>query len=238
MWQTGGVPPTIFITGAGNGLGFNLAEAFGREGWIVFAGYRNLTPAFQALASQVQSIRPVRMDVTDGEQVRAGAAEVARMVDKLDVLVNNAAILPEDGRGSIENMKVDVGLSVFDVNSLGPLRVTQSLLPLLRRGELRLILNVSSEAGSIGDCWRHDEYLYCMSKAALNMQTAILKNDLSRSGFRVMAVHPGWMRTEMGGPKADLDPRESAEALFRIITAPVDSDALTFIDYRGQPLNW
>jgi NAD(P)-dependent dehydrogenase (short-subunit alcohol dehydrogenase family) len=185
-------------------------------------------------------VHAVPLDVTQANSVTAAATAVASRCEGLDVLVNNAAILPEAGRGTIETTNVEVGLQVFDVNSLGPLRVTQAFLPLLRRGQRRLIVNVSSEAGSIADCWRKDDLLYCMSKSALNVQTAILKNALAPEGFQLLAVHPGWMRTSMGGPEADLDPRDAAGALFELFTrgAPTNPDATFYLDYRGEPLRF
>lgn len=232
--------PTIFITGAGRGVGLSLVEAFRDANYRIFAGFREPSAALEALASSTAEIRTVPIDVTQAESVRAAARRVSAEIDGLDILVNNAAILPESGRGTLETTNVEVGLSVFDVNSLGPLRVTQAFLPLLRKGARRLIVNVSSEAGSVGDCWRKDDFLYCMSKSALNMQTAILKNALAPEGFQLLAVHPGWVRTTMGGPEATLSPSESAAALRTLIQAPPPSDAEApyYLDYRGQALPW
>ena len=232
--------PTIFITGAGRGVGRSLVEAFRETSYRIFAGFRERSAELEALARATDAIRPVPIDVTRAESVRAAARLVSEESEGLDVLVNNAAILPEAGRGTLETTNVEVGLSVFDVNSLGPLRVSQAFLPLLRRGTRRLIVNVSSEAGSVGDCWRKDDFLYCMSKSALNMQTAILKNALAAEGFQLLAVHPGWVRTTMGGPKATLSPSESAAALRRLIEAPAPTadDAPFYLDYRGEALPW
>ena len=232
------VTQTVFITGAARGLGFTLAQAFQDRHFTVFAGYRESTPEFDSFVAGAKSVHPVQMDVRSAPQVKAAAEAVSRLTASLDVLVNNAAILPVTGQGTIETMNVEVGLEVFDVNSLGPLRVTQAFLPLLRVGEQRLILNISSEAGSSGSCWRKDEHLYCMSKAALNVQTAILKNDLSPAGFRVLAVHPGWVRTEMGGKNADLEPTEAALALVQLVTRVPPADEPTYLDYTGKALNW
>ncbi len=230
---------SVLVTGANKGLGSSLVRAFLATGARVFAGFRAPAPALKELVS----VHPARLtllplDVTDARAVRSAALAVQSSVPALDVLINNAAILPEAGRGTLASVDVEVGLRVFDTNALGPLRMTQALLPLLRAGERKLIVNVSSEAGSIADCSRTEEHLYCMSKAALNMQSAILKNDLGREGFEILAVHPGWMRTEMGGPNAHIDPTEAAEGIVALARRRRASGEPFYVDYRDAPLRF
>jgi NAD(P)-dependent dehydrogenase (short-subunit alcohol dehydrogenase family) len=110
--------------------------------------------------------------------------------------------------------------------------------PLLKKGDRKLIINVSSEAGSIADCWRESEFAYSMSKAALNMQSKILQNYLKPRGFKVLAVHPGWMQTDMGGADADIPADEAAEGIFRLAEKNWNPDDEIYMDYRGQPLPW
>lgn len=230
---------SILITGASRGLGLCLAELYAEAEWKVFAGCRGPAPDLRALADKhPHRVFPISLDVTNRDVLFAARDAVTEQSSSLDALINNAAILPEIGRGPIETMNIEIGLELFDVNSLGPLRVTQTFLPLLRGGERRLIVNVSSEAGSVGECWRKDEYLYCMSKAALNMQTAILKNHLSPEGFEVFAVHPGWMRTEMGGPNADIPPGVAAAGIFALSqTSRAPTDPF-YMDYLGKTMKW
>lgn len=230
---------TVLITGAGRGLGLALTQVFLEAGFRVVAGERKPARELDRLKTAHEArLSRVTLDQSSTESVRAAAAAVASTLDGgLDVLINNAAILPSAGRGTLEELDVDAGLEVLDVNALGPLRVAQAFLPLLERGERKLIVNVSSEAGSIGDCWRKDEFPYCMSKAALNMQSAILQNALTPRGFSLLAVHPGWIRSDMGGPKADLAPKEAADALFSLIAARA-ADAPLFVDYTGKALNF
>lgn len=205
----------------------------------MFAGTRQPSPNLVGLRERSpESCFEISLDVTSSQSLKAAAAEVARRVSSIDVLVNNAAILPEEGRGPLPELAIDVGLQVFDVNALGPLRVTQAFLPLLENSQRRLIVNISSEAGSIGDCWRKDEFLYCMSKSALNMQTMILKNLLAPQGFDLVSIHPGWLRTDMGGPNADLDPKEAAEDIFALTNQSRKSGAETYIDHHGKPMHW
>ena len=126
----------------------------------------------------------------------------------------------------------------MNVNSFGPLRVVQQFQSLLEKGEGKLIINISLEAGSIADCRRENQFAYCMSKAALNMQSKILQNYLSPRGFKVLAVHPGWMRTNMGRPNAAISPDESAEGIFRLALREWNADDPIYMDYQGVPLPW
>ena len=230
---------TLVITGAGRGLGLCLVNRYLDAGWVVFAGTRKPSPNLVQLCHRLPDrMFEIALDVASGESVHAAAAAVAERVSSIDVLVNNAAILPEEGRGALPELAIDVGLKVYDVNALGPLRVTQAFLPLLKKSKRRLIINISSEAGSIGDCWRKDEFLYCMSKSALNMQTMILKNLLAPQGFDLLAIHPGWLRTDMGGPNADIDPKEAAEAIFTLTSQRQKAGSSLYIDYLGRPMHW
>jgi NAD(P)-dependent dehydrogenase (short-subunit alcohol dehydrogenase family) len=231
---------TVFITGAGRGLGLSLAKQFLGQDWRVFAG---VYPAEAGLHSLADSSSPlltvVPLDVTDKTSIRQAAESVAQHTPALDVLINNAAVYMEDESKTIEALELDIRLqATMDVNAFGPLRVTQQFLPLLRQGQRKCIVNISSEAGSIADCWRKGVYAYCMSKAALNMQSMILHNDLGPQGFSVLAIHPGWMRTDMGGPTADIHPDESARGIFRLATQVWEAGSPIYMDYTGKPMRW
>lgn len=230
---------TVFITGAGRGLGFSLAEKFLNEGWRVFAGKHVTEERLRALGERFpQTLTVVPLDVTDEASVVQAARTVSELTDALDVLINNAAVYLEGARPALEDDAGAHWLRTFDVNTLGPLRVTRQFLPLLERGRRKLIINISSEAGSIADCWRDREYAYCMSKAALNMQSKILHNYLTPKGFKVLAIHPGWMRTDMGGPNADIDPGESAAGIFALVRREWSPDDPIYMDYQGRPMRW
>ena len=230
---------TVFITGADKGLGFSLAEKFLSEGFRVFAGQYSTGDQLQVLAARSpQMLTAVPLDVTDTESVRQAAHTVAGLTDALDILINNAAVYLESDRPALEDDPESHWLQTLNVNTLGPLRVTKQFLPLLAKGQRKMLINISSEAGSIADCWRDREYAYCMSKAALNMQSRILHNYLSPCGFTVLAVHPGWMRTDMGGPNADLDPDESAAGIFQLATRDWSPDDPIYEEYQGRPMRW
>jgi NAD(P)-dependent dehydrogenase (short-subunit alcohol dehydrogenase family) len=229
---------SVLITGANRGLGRCLVDRFAAQGWLVFAGDRALASSSTPARDVSGGITLLGLDVQDAASVARAEKLVAERSRGLDVLVNNAAVnpLPEYG-ATLGELDFDAIRLTLEVNAIGPLRVIQSFLPLLERGAHKLIVNVSSEAGSLQHSWRDRAYGYCMSKAALNMQTTILARALEPRGISALALHPGWMRTEMGGPDATLDPAESARGIYDVITSAGPSTP-PFVQHDGQPFPW
>jgi NAD(P)-dependent dehydrogenase (short-subunit alcohol dehydrogenase family) len=180
------------------------------------------------------------LDVTDLSSIQRAVQTVAEQAPALDILINNAAVYLEKPVKPLEEL--DFGDTHFqrtmDVNAFGPLRVIQQFLPLLEKGQRKLIVNISSEAGSVTDCCRAMEYAYCMSKSALNMASRILQNALKPGGFKVLAIHPGWMRTDMGGQDADIAPEEAANGIFNLAMKQWQLDDEIYMDYQGAILPW
>ncbi|MCX6058672.1 MAG: SDR family oxidoreductase [Chloroflexi bacterium] len=231
---------TIFITGADKGLGYSLAQRFLRAGAHVFAGQHQANSDLSDLAKSFpKTLTPISLDVTQLESVSQAANTVTKLVPALDVLINNAGVMLENRTPLLELDLARLPLfETLDVNTFGPLRMVQQFLPLLEKGDQKLILNISSEAGSITDCWRESEFAYSMSKVALNMQSKILQNHLKPRGFKILAVHPGWMRTDMGGADADITADEAAEGIFNLAIKKWDLDDQIYMDYQAQPINW
>lgn len=155
---------TVFISGADKGLRFSLATRFLHEGFRVFAGAYATSfdsPALRQLSGERLTLVP--LDVTDVDSVRQAVRHVAERASALEVLINNAGVHIEDQDTPPEDLDLtDMHLErTMDVNAFGPLRTTQQFYPLLERGEHKLIIDISSEAGSIGGCWRSREFAYC-----------------------------------------------------------------------------
>jgi NAD(P)-dependent dehydrogenase (short-subunit alcohol dehydrogenase family) len=225
---------SVLITGANRGLGLCLVQKFSAEGWQVFAAERSRAVAPPALPN----VTWVSLDVRDVDSIARAALSVAKRSSGLDVLINNAAVNPRpDCDAPLGELDFAAMQLAYDVNALGPLRVIQGLLPLLERGQRKLIINVSSEAGSLQHSWRERTYGYCMSKAALNMQTTILDRALKTRGFDVLALHPGWMRTDMGGPRAHLDPLESAAGMYEVVQQ-ASATTPRFLQHDGKEFPW
>jgi NAD(P)-dependent dehydrogenase (short-subunit alcohol dehydrogenase family) len=231
---------TVVITGAERGLGLCLVQAFLADGAMVVAGKRAGDRNLRALGKRGGKLIIVQMDVSDPASVRAAGDWVASRFEAVDVLVNNAAVFPAVKGVPLDRRDLGDGHleRTMQVNAFGPLRVIQRFLPLLEKGAGKTILQVSSEAGSIAAAWRTNEFEYCMSKAALNVQTRLLANALGPRGYRVVAVHPGWMQTDMGGPEADIPPDQAARGIFRIAIDPGSAGNGEFVDYRGERMEW
>lgn len=229
----------IFVAGASRGLGFFLVKKYLEDGHKVFAGVRNAdSPQLKDLQERYpHTFLPVIIEVRDTASVNSAAEIVSENVNHIDILINNAGVHCDSSFDKLEDTNLDDNLFVYDINALGPIRVAKAFLPLLRAKGGKVI-NISSESGSIGDCKREKEFDYCMSKAALNMGVKLLSNYLRKDNVMVLAIQPGWMRTDMGGANAALDPYETACKLASLFDHYNDMDAPIFIDNEGKPLPW
>lgn len=230
----------ILITGASRGLGFYLTQKFLEDGETVFAGARDIhAQNIQALLEAFpDTLIPVTLEVTDTTSINGAAKTVGQYSDQLDIIINNAAVHNDSSFELLESADIDDCLSTYNVNSLGPLRVVKAFLPFIRKGNKAKVVNITSESGSIGNCQREKEFDYCMSKAALNMGTKLLANYLRKDNVIVLAVHPGWMRTDMGGANARQDPYETACQLIELIGNRNDINSPLFIDNNGNEYPW
>lgn len=231
---------TILITGASRGLGFFLAKKYLEDGNMVFAGVREVSSSNITALKEVypDSFIPVELEVTDTASLNRAAERIGAFTDKLDVIINNAGIHGSTSFEKLENTDVDECLRVYDVNSLGPLRVVKAFLQYIRKGTFAKVINISSESGSIGASLRDREFDYCMSKAALNMETKLLSNYLKKDNVAVLSVHPGWMRTDMGGSNAELDPYDTACRLVELFQNIRQTGQALFIDNEGKEFPW
>jgi NAD(P)-dependent dehydrogenase (short-subunit alcohol dehydrogenase family) len=227
------------ITGASRGLGLEFVRQLLERGDAVEAGVLLLeenADVLRALARESEGrLRVHPLDVTDTASVSA----FARAVDEggpLDVLINNAGIF--GGTEPLSKLDFQGMLRTFDTNALGALRVTSALLPALRRGSTRRIACLSSRAGSLADNTSGRNYAYRLSKAALNMGVRNLAVELRPEGFTVICLHPGWARTDMGGPTAPQTPEESVSGLLQVVDRASPEDTGRFIDFRGQEVPW
>ena len=211
------------VTGAARGIGFESCRQLLARGYTVVGCPRTeASDELDRLAQQhPDRMFRIPMDVGDDASVARAAAEVGRVVDHVDLLVNNAGIYPEDD-GGLERLELQKLIEAFDVNALGALRVTRAMLPLLRKGSGKRVIQVTSLMGSMGDNSSGGSYAYRMSKAALNMANRNLAHELGHEGFLCLAVHPGWVQTRMGG---DVAPLEIGPAVEQILENALETGA-------------
>lgn len=228
----------IVITGANRGLGYELTAAAVQRGHSVIAGIRSPEPDGRLLELSGRfpgQIEPVELDVTREETVARLASKLQAEGRPVDAIINNAAVLL--GRGvMIENLHMDDVARSFEINLFGPMKVIKHLLPLMPDGRPRAVINISSEAGSLSNAYGGD-YPYAVSKTALNMFSKQIKKYVKDRGIRVFALHPGWIKTDMGGARAPGDPVESAQGIIDIVEMKKEvDDAQFFINYKGDPM--
>lgn len=238
----------MVITGAGRGLGLEFARQCLERGDEVVACLRDPDGAreLRALgAAGLGRLHTVRLDVTDPESIERAGAAIEAAVDGVELLVNNAGINSTSAGVADERRNLRFGqlepeglLDLMRVNAVGPLLVLQRLAGVLSATGGARVLNVSSWLGSIGDTARGGNYGYSASKAALNMLTRRAALDLKGAGITVVAVNPGWARTDMGGPGAQLAPSESVAGMLALAERLWPRDAGEFFDWNGERRRW
>ncbi|NRF95655.1 SDR family oxidoreductase [Paenibacillus frigoriresistens] len=228
----------IVITGANRGLGYELTLAAVQRGHKVIAGIRSpqcdgkLLELISRFPSQIET---VQLDVCRQETITRLAEKLVAERQTVDAVINNAGILLSRGV-AIEEMPMEDVVRSFEINLFGPMMVVKHLLPLMPNGGLRAVINISSEAGSLSNAYGGD-YPYAISKTAINMFSKQLKKYVKDRGIRVYAIHPGWIKTDMGGEKAPGDPAESAGSIIDVLELKkeIDPEAF-FINYKGEPM--
>jgi NAD(P)-dependent dehydrogenase (short-subunit alcohol dehydrogenase family) len=229
----------IIITGANRGLGLELTRVLLQNGHHVFAINRRESDALLQLRDEFHDgLLRYSADVTDEPAVEDVMRRISEDCDHIDILINNAAVHLEQSKPALEQVDFSVYLPSFSVNAVAPLIVIKHALPLLRRGDGKLIANISSEAGGIETAWRKSEYSYCMSKAALNMASQLLQNALKKEGIKVLAMHPGWFSSDMGGSQAPITPLQAAQDVAKLLTRPWSLEGPVYIDPQGKELAW
>jgi NAD(P)-dependent dehydrogenase (short-subunit alcohol dehydrogenase family) len=229
---------TVLVTGANRGLGLEFVRQYAADGWRVFAGCRDPGSAKelgQLAAASGGKVRVLALDVTDTASVRAAAQSLAG--EPIDLLINNAGVgAPKNQR--LGSLDYAAWARVLDANTMGPMRVVEAFLENVAAGGERRIVTLTSAMGSIADNATGGSYAYRSSKAAVNIVMKSLSIDLAPRGITCVVVHPGWVRTDMGGPGGKLDPPESVAALRRLIAGLRPQDTGRFFNYDGKPYPW
>jgi NAD(P)-dependent dehydrogenase (short-subunit alcohol dehydrogenase family) len=231
--------PSVLITGSNRALGLEWARQYAEQGWRVFATCRHPGAAseLQELAARHTGVSIHRMDVTRADEIRALALDLQG--DPLDLLINNAGIFLEDfGEPTIGHFRYEDWELTFHVNTMGPIRVAEAFVDHLGRSERSLLATITSRMGSISEIDSPGSYYYRSSKAALNAVMRGIAVELQPRGIGVIMLHPGWVRTRMGGTSATLTPAESVQGMRAVVESFTIEKTGRFFRYSGEEIPW
>lgn len=227
---------TILITGANRGIGLGLASSWAEDGARVLAACRRPGSARELAALGARyELEVLPVDVASDRSVAALAAAVEG--EAIDLLVLNAGIYGPRNRQGLDGIDSEGFKEVLDVNVVGPMRVALALLPAVERSRRKVIAAISSQMGSITRSWG-GSYAYRASKAGLNAAMKALSIDLETRGVAALTLHPGWVRTDMGGEEASLSISESVAGLRRVLDRVSLEETGRFFDVDGSELPW
>jgi NAD(P)-dependent dehydrogenase (short-subunit alcohol dehydrogenase family) len=229
---------TVLVTGANRGLGLEFARQYAADGWRVVAACRDPGAAGdlnRLAAGSGGRIVVIALDVSDLASVRAAALSLAGT--PIDLLINNAGVGSPRGQ-KLGALDYAAWARVLDVNTLGPMRVTEAFLDHLAAGAGKKVVTITSGMGSIADNGSGGSYAYRSSKAAVNMVVKSLSLDLAPRGITCIVMNPGWVRTDMGGPGGKISPEESISAMRRVIAKLKPADTGKFFNYDGGSYPW
>lgn len=240
MSDSATLPRNCLVTGANRGLGLEFVRQLLARGDRVIATCRHpgKATALNPLAGEHPGrLHVLPLDVAEPKSIAELARELALLNDgdvPLDLLINNAGVLHSGERfGAVSAANLD---DSFRTNARGPFLLTQTLAPLLADGAK--VANIGSQLGSIAGLDGFGTPSYAISKAAQNMATALLAQALAARGIAVIALHPGWVQTDIGGAGADLTPLQAVAALLAVIDGATMVDSGHFLDRHGQPVAW
>jgi NAD(P)-dependent dehydrogenase (short-subunit alcohol dehydrogenase family) len=225
---------TVLITGAGRGIGLEFARQYAETGWQVHATCREPKSASELLTLPGE-VTVHKLDVTHPKQIGHLQRELEGV--PIDLLINNAGVIGPRER-SIGNMDYDAWEEVLRINTLAPIRIAEAFLDNVLASDKKLIVSITSVYGSIGSNNSGGSYVYRSSKAALNAAMRSLAIDLRDEGVTVVVFHPGWVRTDMGGPNATVTPQDSVAGMRALIDLLKPSQSGHFYGYDGAEIPW
>lgn len=228
----------MLITGANRGLGLEWTRQYAEAGWRVYASCRRPAEAedLNALGRRNQRLSVHRLDVTDSEQLRTLQLDLEEA--RIDVLINNAGVYLDKFMGDLGGIDYEVWLRSFVVNTLGAVRITEALAGQVAASEKKRVVTISSHMGSIAEIAAPGNYAYRSSKTALNAAMKGLSHALAQRGIGVLLLHPGWVKTRMGGPDAPLTPAQSVHGMRTLVESFRPEMSGRFFRYDGTEIPW
>lgn len=229
---------TVLITGANRGLGLEFCRQYAEAGWNVLACCRNpeLAAELNDLATENPQVQVFQIDVLDRNSIDILANDLKGT--SINLLIANAGVYGEKRGHEFGNLEYTDWIKTLETNVLGVVKVTEAFLPNLKDSQKSCIVALSSQMGSIADNSSGGTILYRSSKAALNAAMKSLSIDLQRDNIGVLIFHPGWVKTDMGGPHALIDAETSVCGMMKQISEFKMSNTGLFIKYDGTHLPW
>ena len=228
---------TVLITGTNRGIGYQFTEDFLLRGDRVLATCRNVESAdkLRQLATVHSNLEILELDVASAESM----GSFPKLLDgkAIDIFINNAGVYGPKNSG-FGDLDGPTWASVFQINSIAPVLLTQLIIDNLRNGEDKKLLYVTSKMGSIEDNSGGNSYIYRSSKSALNSAVKSLSVDLAGEGFKTAVLHPGWVLTDMGGPAALIDTSTSVAGMMGVIDSLGGEQSGSFFNYDGTIIPW
>ncbi len=234
---------TVMITGANRGLGLEFVRQYLKEGWHVLALCRDPQKAtvLRQLGKEGSLLQVYALDVADFAAIDRLAAELDG--ETIDVLINNAGVSgprATDGGPSGQTFghtNYEAWSEAFKINSQAPFKMAEAFIQQIEASEHKIIATITSKMGSIGDATTGST-IYRSSKTAVNMAMTTLAKQLAGSGVKVALLHPGWVRTDMGGPQALIGVEESVAGMRKLIASITPAESGKFVDYAGTAIPW
>ncbi len=231
--------PSVFVTGANRGLGLEFAKQYSADGWRVFACCRfpGTAKALNDLAGSSRGGLSVHtLDVSRKDSVSSLAEALGG--ETINILLNNAGVYGDQNHDDFGRIDYEKWGTTFSVNVMGAMRMAEAFIENVARSEKKIIACLSSKMGSIADNTSGGSYMYRSSKAALNAVVKSLSLDLKDRGIVVVALHPGWVQTDMGGENAPTRPEESIRGMRKVLESLQRKDSGKFLSYDGSEIPW
>ena len=226
---------TVLVTGANRGLGYEFVKQYSKSNFNVLACCRSSENAYelQELSKGVKNIKIYELDVGNINIIKNLSQQLKN--EKIDVLINNAGIYRSS---TIGNINYDEWMESFRINTIAPYQIVEAFLDQILNSDLKKVVSITSKMGSIDDNTTGGSYIYRSSKTALNSMMRSLTHDLVDRGIATLTLHPGWVRTDMGGPGGWIDSFESVQGMIREIDKLTIDDSGKYLDYAGKSINW
>lgn len=230
---------TTLITGANRGIGLEFSRQLAEDGWCVLACSRDLekSDALNKLAAEYpERITLYALDVTDHGQIEKLSQTLANK--PIDLLINNAGVFPDINDRSFGQTDYDSWAHAFLVNTMAPLKMAEEFIAQITQSSRKTIVTITSKMGSVADNGRGGSYIYRSSKSAVNMVIKSIAIDLESNDIISVLLHPGWVRTDMGGPSGLISVEQSVSGMLSVIREVTSADSGKFIAYDGQIVPW